>query len=152
MSMTILRHPSLPEVEPKPLTFPRRSWVLVDTGDEGPMIAGPERPTEAEAIAAWNDWVRPLVELQAEVERLRALCLSISEHRAVVQTKLADALENVDAANARAERYREVLCQIRRRSELRQSDWEPFDAEHDAVLDMARLAAGALTDQPEQPT
>lgn len=117
--MTILRHPSLPEVEPKVEEDDRdnRIWfgyrVIADRGMVIGFIAGPWKPTEVEAITAWNDWVRPLVELQAEVERrrdgMRHLEASRTELLGTVDAYM-NAVERLTAdlaaANAEVERLR----------------------------------------------
>ena len=61
--MTILRHPSLPEVEPKvwPTGFRFRVIIYPARCDQ-PVVEGPEGKDEQDAIKKWNDWVRPLVE------------------------------------------------------------------------------------------
>lgn len=69
--MTILRHPSLPEVEPEPLRFTFGCKFIAESSPRLPRITGPLGDDEEDAAQKWNDWVRPLVELQAEVGRLR---------------------------------------------------------------------------------
>ena len=65
--MTILRHPSLPEVEPKPLRFTFGCKFVAESFPSLPRITGPLGDDEEDAAQKWNDWVRPLVELQAQL-------------------------------------------------------------------------------------
>lgn len=129
--MTILRHPSLPEVEPKPLRFTFGCKFVAESFPSLPRITGPLGDDEEDAAQKWNDWVRPLVELQEEVGRLADIINAIMLDRDRLKADLA-------AANARAD---DLMGHI----QLSASTHPKECSCH--LCDLV-----ALNDQPEQPT
>lgn len=124
----ILRHPSLPEVEPQVYGTPPNRYVAVVTNSKSPIIYGANAPTVDIAIEAWNDWVRPLVEMQAEVERLRA--------------ELNEASPLTECARCKGQ------FRLHRMVPEEGNEWECWPCnERENERERA-----ALADQPEQPT
>ena len=147
--MTILRHPSLPEVEPKPLRFTFGCKFVAESFPSLPRITGPLGDDEEDAAQKWNDWVRPLVELQAQHDRWLQLSKDYGERVESLEDDVSaltaerDKLDaDLTAANARAERYRDVLQHVYRICAYRVA----------RIGHIRNVVSAALTDQPEQPT
>lgn len=171
--MTILRHPSLPEVEPKPLRFTFGCKFVAESFPSLPRITGPLGDDEEDAAQKWNDWVRPLVELQAQHDRWLQLSKDYGERVESLEDDVSaltaerDKLDaDLTAANARADA---LLAELNEASPeqacarcgtvsrwhkmvIEEGDeWECWPCHERINAEEAKLRA-ALNDQPEQPT